>query len=48
MTREQRRSYSGGIPTDTDETIRRYFNHEAFELNLTPLRLRIINACKPQ
>jgi CubicO group peptidase (beta-lactamase class C family) len=46
VTLEQLLSHSGGIPTDTDAIIKLYFNHEAFERNLTPLRLRIINAWK--
>jgi CubicO group peptidase (beta-lactamase class C family) len=46
VTLEQLLSHSGGIPTDTDEIIKLYFSSEAFDFNLTPLRLRIINAWK--
>jgi CubicO group peptidase (beta-lactamase class C family) len=46
VTLEQLLSHSGGIPTDTDEIIKLYFSSEAFDFNLAPLRLRIINAWK--
>jgi len=46
VTLEQLLSHSGGIPSDTPETLRLYFNTDAFEYNLRALRLRILNAWK--
>jgi len=46
VTLEQLLSHSGGIPSDTPETLRLYFSTDAFEYNLRPLRLRILNAWK--
>lgn len=46
VTLEQLLSHSGGIPSDTPETIKLYFNTDAFEYNLRRLRLRIIDAWK--
>jgi CubicO group peptidase (beta-lactamase class C family) len=46
VTLEQLLSHSGGIPSDTPETLRLYFNTDAFEYNLRPLRLRILKAWK--
>ncbi len=46
VTLEQLLSHSGGIPTDTEELLRLYFNTDAFEYNLTALRLRLIEAWK--
>ncbi len=43
---EQLLSHSGGIPSDTDEMLKLYFNTDAFEYNLAPLRLRVIEAWK--
>lgn len=46
VTIEQLLSHSGGIPSDTPQMIKLYFNTDAFDYNLTPLRLRTINAWK--
>jgi CubicO group peptidase (beta-lactamase class C family) len=46
VTLEQLLSHSSGIPSDTPETLRLYFNTDAFEYNLHPLRLRVLNAWK--
>jgi CubicO group peptidase (beta-lactamase class C family) len=42
VTLEQLLSHSGGIPSDTPDTLALYFNRDAFEYNLRPLRLRIL------
>lgn len=46
VTIEQLLSHSGGIPSDTLQLKQLYFNTDAFDYNLTPLRLRMINAWK--
>jgi CubicO group peptidase (beta-lactamase class C family) len=46
VTLEQLLSHSGGIPSDTPELLKLYFNTDAFDYNLTPLRLRMLNAWK--
>jgi CubicO group peptidase (beta-lactamase class C family) len=46
VTLEQLLSHSSGIPSDTPETLRLYFNTDAFEYNLHALRLRVLNAWK--
>ncbi len=46
VTLEQLLSHSGGIPSDTDEMLQLYFNTDAFQYNLAPLRLRVIDAWK--
>jgi CubicO group peptidase (beta-lactamase class C family) len=46
VTLEQLLSHSAGIPRDTEEIKKLYFNTDAFEFNLTPLRLRMLNAWK--
>jgi CubicO group peptidase (beta-lactamase class C family) len=44
VTLEQLLSHSSGIPSDTPEMVKIYFNTDAFEYNLAALRLRAINA----
>jgi CubicO group peptidase (beta-lactamase class C family) len=44
VTLEQLLSHSSGIPSDTDEIIKLYFNTDAFDYNLSALRLRAITA----
>ncbi|MBS0377008.1 MAG: beta-lactamase family protein [Proteobacteria bacterium] len=46
VTLEQLLSHAGGIPSDTDELLQLYFNTDAFQYNLAPLRLRVIDAWK--
>jgi CubicO group peptidase (beta-lactamase class C family) len=46
VTLEQLLSHSSGIPSDTPEMLALYFNTDAFDYNLRPLRLRILNAWK--
>lgn len=46
VTLEQLLSHSGGIPSDTDAILKLYFNTDAFDDNLAPLRLRIANGWK--
>ncbi len=46
VTIEQLLSHSGGIPRDTEEMKALYFSTDAFNYNLTPLRLRMIDAWK--
>ena len=46
VTLEQLLSHCGGIPSDTPEMLRLYFNTDAFEYNLTTLRARMIEAWK--
>ncbi|MFO1091369.1 MAG: serine hydrolase domain-containing protein [Hyphomicrobiales bacterium] len=46
VTLEQLLSHSGGIPSDTDEIAKLYFNADAFEYNLPETRLRIITGIK--
>jgi CubicO group peptidase (beta-lactamase class C family) len=46
VTLEQLLSHSAGIPSDTEEMKKLYFSTEAFDYNLTPLRLRMLSAWK--
>jgi CubicO group peptidase (beta-lactamase class C family) len=46
VTLEQLLSHSAGIPSDTEEMKKLYFSTDAFDYNLTPLRLRMLNAWK--
>jgi CubicO group peptidase (beta-lactamase class C family) len=46
VTLEQLLSHTGGIPTDTDEILKIYFNTDAFEFNLDALRLKALDAWK--
>lgn len=46
VTLEQLLSHSSGIPSDTPEMVDLYFNANAFDYNLTDLRLRAIDAWK--
>ena len=46
VTLEQLLSHSAGIPSDTEELKKLYFNTDAFDYNLTPLRLRMLSAWK--
>jgi CubicO group peptidase (beta-lactamase class C family) len=46
VTLEQLLSHSAGIPSDTEEMKKLYFNTDAFDYNLTPLRLRMLSAWK--
>lgn len=46
VTLEQLLSHSSGIPSDTDEIIKMYFNVDAFQYNLPALRLRALNKWK--
>jgi len=46
VTLEQLLSHSSGIPSDGEDMVGIYFNTDAFEYNLTPLRLRAIRAFK--
>jgi CubicO group peptidase (beta-lactamase class C family) len=46
VTLEQLLSHSAGIPSDTEEMKKLYFNTDAFDFNLTPLRLRMLTAWK--
>lgn len=46
VTLEQLLSHTSGIPSDTPEILRLYFNTDAFEFNLRALRLRMLNAWK--
>jgi CubicO group peptidase (beta-lactamase class C family) len=46
VTLEQLLSHSAGIPSDTEELKRLYFNTDAFDYNLTPLRVRMLSAWK--
>jgi CubicO group peptidase (beta-lactamase class C family) len=46
VTLEQLLSHSSGIPSDTEEIVKLYFNADAFDYNLPALRLRILSAWK--
>lgn len=46
VTLEQLLSHSSGIPSDTPDILALYFNTDAFEYNLRPLRLRMLAAWK--
>lgn len=46
VTLEQLLSHSSGIPTDTDEMMKLYFNVDAFDDNPDKLRLKAIDAWK--
>ncbi len=46
VTLEQLLSHSGGIPSDTPQIARLYYNTDVFELNLPPLRLKTLSAWK--
>jgi CubicO group peptidase (beta-lactamase class C family) len=46
VTLEQLLSHSAGIPSDTEEMKKLYFNTDAFDYNLAPLRLRMLSAWK--
>ena len=46
VTLEQLLSHSGGIPSDTPQMKQLYFNTDAFDYNLTPLRLRMLEGWK--
>ena len=46
VTLEQLLSHSAGIPSDTEEMKKLYYNIDAFDYNLTPLRVRMISAWK--
>lgn len=46
VTLEQLLSHSAGIPSDTDAMKQLYYNTDAFDYNLTPLRLRMLSAWK--
>jgi CubicO group peptidase (beta-lactamase class C family) len=46
VTLEQLLSHSSGIPTDTDEIIKLYFNADAFDSQPAALRLKMIEAWK--
>ena len=46
VTLEQLLSHSAGIPSDTEAMKKLYFNTDAFDYNLTPLRLRMLAAWK--
>jgi CubicO group peptidase (beta-lactamase class C family) len=46
VTLTQLLSHSSGIPSDTDETLALYFNLDAFQYNLSTLRLRLLAAWK--
>jgi CubicO group peptidase (beta-lactamase class C family) len=46
VTLEQLLSHSAGIPSDTEEMKKLYFNTDAFDFNLAPLRLRMLSAWK--
>lgn len=46
VTLEQLLSHSSGIPTDTDEMIKLYFNADAFQDNADTLRIKAIDAWK--
>jgi CubicO group peptidase (beta-lactamase class C family) len=46
VTLEQLLSHSAGIPSDTEDLKKLYFNTDAFDYNLTPLRLRMLSAWK--
>jgi CubicO group peptidase (beta-lactamase class C family) len=46
VTLEQLLSHSAGIPSDTEEMKKLYFSTDAFDYNLTPLRLRMLSAWK--
>ncbi len=41
---EQLLSHSSGIPTDTDELLKIYFNTDAFQYNLSALRINVLKA----
>lgn len=43
---EQLLSHSGGVPGDTEEIVKLYFNPEAFELSLPAQRLRVLSGWK--
>lgn len=46
VTLEQLLSHTSGIPSDTPDIVKLYFNTNAFEYNLRALRLRMLNAWK--
>ena len=42
VTLEQLLSHTSGIPSDTEEIAKLYYNTDAFQYNLQPLRLRVL------
>ena len=46
VTLEQLLSHTSGIPSDTEEIAKLYYNTDAFQYNLQPLRLRVLSAWK--